>query len=165
MSFQTRQRVDRFYYAKANLIGQEEADKLEIIANDVHIKEDGKFEIVFKHPESHYGHDKSKALRPYAHLPADERPTIFFCGDGVSDMSAFVPLLFKELHKFSCESSSAGESDLLFVKLKDAGANDLADHCKQKNIPYVPFHRFEEVCLCFNNCSGSCSMNRRLLSM
>lgn len=47
---------------------------------------------------SHFGHDKSLTLRPYAQLPADKRPTMFYAGDGVSDMSA------------------ARETDLLFAK-------------------------------------------------
>ena len=47
---------------------------------------------------SDFGHDKSLTLRPYAQLPADIRPTMFYAGDGVSDLSA------------------ARESDLLFAK-------------------------------------------------
>jgi 2-hydroxy-3-keto-5-methylthiopentenyl-1-phosphate phosphatase len=37
-------------------------------------------------------------IRPYAALPESERPTIFYAGDGVSDLSA------------------AKETDLLFAK-------------------------------------------------
>ena len=47
---------------------------------------------------SGFGHDKSLTLRPYAQLPADKRPTLFYAGDGVSDLSA------------------ARETDLLFAK-------------------------------------------------
>ena len=47
---------------------------------------------------SGFGHDKSLAIRPYRHLPADQRPTMFYAGDGVSDLSA------------------ASETDLLFAK-------------------------------------------------
>lgn len=51
---------------------------------------------------SHFGHDKSLAIRPYAahiaKLPDSERPTLFYAGDGVSDLSA------------------ARETDLLFAK-------------------------------------------------
>lgn len=32
--------------------------------------------------DSHFGHDKSKAILPYAALPSN--PTLFFMGDGVS---------------------------------------------------------------------------------
>lgn len=48
--------------------------------------------------DSHFGHDKSLTLRPYAQLPEDKRPTMFYAGDGVSDLSA------------------ASETDLLFAK-------------------------------------------------
>ena len=47
---------------------------------------------------SDFGHDKSLAIRPYANLPKDQRPTMFYAGDGVSDLSA------------------ASETDLLFAK-------------------------------------------------
>ena len=47
---------------------------------------------------SHFGHDKSLEIRPYAKLPEEVRPTMFYAGDGVSDLSA------------------AKETDLLFAK-------------------------------------------------
>lgn len=47
---------------------------------------------------SGFGHDKSLTIRPYGNLPADKRPTLFYAGDGVSDLSA------------------ARETDLLFAK-------------------------------------------------
>lgn len=48
--------------------------------------------------DSDFGHDKSLTIRPYTKLPADQRPTLFYAGDGVSDLSA------------------ARETDLLFAK-------------------------------------------------
>ena len=92
----------------SNLIGNEEASKIEIISNDVQIEENGHWEIKYRHPErsvripcscsraspsarlltytdtgvSGFGHDKSQAIIPYRSLsPA---PTLFFFGDGVS---------------------------------------------------------------------------------
>jgi 2-hydroxy-3-keto-5-methylthiopentenyl-1-phosphate phosphatase len=47
---------------------------------------------------SHFGHDKSIEIRQYAKLPDGIRPTMFYAGDGVSDLSA------------------AKETDLLFAK-------------------------------------------------
>lgn len=47
---------------------------------------------------SHFGHDKSLEIKPYAALPASERPVLLYAGDGVSDLSA------------------ASETDLLFAK-------------------------------------------------
>jgi 2-hydroxy-3-keto-5-methylthiopentenyl-1-phosphate phosphatase len=47
---------------------------------------------------SHFGHDKSLEIKPYKELPADQKPVMFYAGDGVSDLSA------------------AKETDLLFAK-------------------------------------------------
>lgn len=47
-------------------------------------------------PRSIHGHDKSIEIRKYSSLP--NRPTMFYAGDGVSDLSA------------------AKETDLLFAK-------------------------------------------------
>jgi 2-hydroxy-3-keto-5-methylthiopentenyl-1-phosphate phosphatase len=47
---------------------------------------------------SHFGHDKSLEIKPYAALPKGERPILLYAGDGVSDLSA------------------AAETDLLFAK-------------------------------------------------
>lgn len=79
----------------------------------------------YRHPESGFGHDKSKATAPYRDLP--HRPTILFCGDGVSDLSA------------------AKAADLLFVKVVPGHTNDLAVHCDREKIPYVAFEHFEQV--------------------
>ena len=88
------------------LVGPE-ADEIEIIANDVvdlpgkTKEQEGGWTIKF-HDESGFGHDKSLAIRPYAkHFmdnPNGPRPTMFYAGDGVSDLSA------------------ARETDLLFAK-------------------------------------------------
>lgn len=61
---------------------------------------------------SHFGHDKSLTLRPYAQLPEDQRPTLFYAGDGVSDLSA------------------ARETDLLFAKKGhgESGCRKCADY-------------------------------------
>lgn len=73
----------------SNLLPAEDANSIDIIANDVLYtdpeKKGDKWEIVYRHPESHFGHDKSKAILPYKELQS--RPTLFFCGDGVSGKS------------------------------------------------------------------------------
>jgi 2,3-diketo-5-methylthio-1-phosphopentane phosphatase len=66
---------------------------------------------------SDFGHDKSRAIRPYAALPADNRPILVYCGDGVSDISA------------------ARETDLLFAKK----GRDLVKHCILEDVPFYPF--------------------------
>jgi 2-hydroxy-3-keto-5-methylthiopentenyl-1-phosphate phosphatase len=70
-----------------NLVGEEAAENLQIVSNHVDIKDNGKWDIVYR-DESSFGHDKSRAIRPYASLPNDVRPTLLYCGDGVSDLSA-----------------------------------------------------------------------------
>ncbi len=57
---------------------------------------------------SSFGHDKALEIRPYANLPEDKRPVLFYAGDGVSDLSA------------------AKGTDLLFAK---SGRGRLANHC------------------------------------
>jgi hypothetical protein len=64
-----------------------------------------------------FGHDKSRAIRPYAALPADNRPILVYCGDGVSDISA------------------ARETDLLFAKK----GRDLIKHCIIEGVHFYPF--------------------------
>lgn len=143
-----------------NLIGKEEADRIEIVANEVDTSKGsgpGQWTIKYRHPESSvlpshtivpwflplhsgcmliedeglrsiysgFGHDKDRCISPYRSL--SERPTIFFCGDGVSDLSA------------------ARSADCLFVKLKEGTGNDLAKHCESEGIKHVKFHSFNEV--------------------
>jgi 2-hydroxy-3-keto-5-methylthiopentenyl-1-phosphate phosphatase len=118
----------------SNLVGDEDAARIDIISNDVRLNEDGTWHIVYRHPErwgshssglvwrdfSGFGHDKSQAILPYRDLP--HRPTLFFFGDGVSDMSA------------------ARHADVLFVKNdKPVGENDLAAYCEKEGIGHILF--------------------------
>jgi len=80
------------------------------------INDEGGWQIHF-HDESGFGHDKSLTIRPYAALPESERPTMFYAGDGVSDLSA------------------AKETDLLFAKK----GHDLVMYCVRENVPFVEF--------------------------
>ncbi|KAF2083514.1 2-hydroxy-3-keto-5-methylthiopentenyl-1-phosphate phosphatase-like protein [Saccharata proteae CBS 121410] len=102
--------------------------KMQVVANSVRarpgktINDEGGWEIVF-HDESGFGHDKSLTLRPYAQLPADKRPTMFYAGDGVSDLSA------------------ARETDLLFAKQ----GNDLISYCVKEDIPFNVFEDWSSI--------------------
>lgn len=53
---------------------------------------------------SHFGHDKSLEIKPYAALPEGERPILLYAGDGVSDLSAAAEtnLLFAKQGKGKC---------------------------------------------------------------
>lgn len=107
----------------SKLIGEEEAKNIDIIANDVKFNdtEAKDWEIIYRHPESGFGHDKSKAILPYRDLP--QPPTLFFSGDGVSDMSA------------------AKHADHLYVRKE----KDLEKYCIAQNIPYTPFDTFTTI--------------------
>ncbi|TFK73412.1 hypothetical protein BDN72DRAFT_886870 [Pluteus cervinus] len=109
----------------ANLIGEESANEIEIIANDVAINDNGTWAIQYRHPSSGFGHDKSQAILPYRDLP--EPPVLFFFGDGVSDISA------------------AKHADALFVKQKEDGENDLASYCIREGIRHVLFRDFSQA--------------------
>jgi len=97
-----------------NLVGPD-ADKIDVVCNEVqarpgkNINEEAGWELIY-HDDSHFGHDKSLTIRPYAELPKNERPTLFYAGDGVSDLSA------------------AKETDLLFAK-KGHGVLDSNADC------------------------------------
>jgi len=108
----------------SNLLG-DDANDIEIISNSVDVHEDGSWNIKFRHPASGYGHDKSQAILPYRKLA--NPPLLFFFGDGVSDLSA------------------AKHADVLFVKEKSDGENDLATYCTRENIPHVLFPEFSKA--------------------
>ncbi|KAF8997109.1 HAD-like domain-containing protein [Cyathus striatus] len=109
----------------SNLVGDEAAQEIEIIANDAIIHSDGSWEIQYRHPSSGFGHDKSQAILPYRDL--EHPPTLFFFGDGVSDISA------------------AKHADVLFVKEKPGGENDLAAYCTRESIRHVLFEDFSKA--------------------
>lgn len=98
------------------------ASEIEIISNDVKINEDGSWDIVYR-DASHFGHDKSLAIKPYNQKPQGERPNLFYCGDGVSDLSA------------------ARETDLLFAKY----GHDLITYCEREGVPFYVFHDFKDI--------------------
>lgn len=110
-----------------NLVGVTVVEDIEIISNSVKIDEDtGKWEIVYRDPDTGFGHDKSKSIREYLAIKgytAANRPQLFYCGDGVSDLSA------------------AKETDLLFAKR----GRDLITYCKREGIPYTEFGDFKEI--------------------
>lgn len=116
------------YSLLKKLVGDEAIKNIEIVSNEVVIEEkSSKWDIVYKDPESPFGHDKSNSIKEYLKLhdytTKDTTPTLFYCGDGVSDLSA------------------AKETDLLFAK----HGKDLITYCKRENIPYTEFNNFEDI--------------------
>ncbi|KAG6030498.1 hypothetical protein E4U41_007818 [Claviceps citrina] len=99
---------------------------IQIVSNDVRPREgksindqDG-WTIEF-HDDSIHGHDKSIEIRKYSSLP--NRPTMFYAGDGVSDLSA------------------AKETDLLFAKAD----KDLVTYCENEKVPFVTFRDWTSI--------------------
>lgn len=114
-------------------LGKELMKDIEIIANDTQLIEPGMsldkvggWNIKF-HDDSGFGHDKSLTIRPYAkaiaQMPEDERPTLLYAGDGVSDLSA------------------ARETDLLFAK----AGHDLITYCEREGIPFTTFEDWSSI--------------------
>lgn len=112
----------------AAALGPDDAAKIHVVGNGVRarpgksIDDEGGWELMF-HDDSGFGHDKSLTLRPYAALPVERRPTMFYAGDGVSDLSA------------------ARESDLLFAKKGE----DLVTYCAREDIPFTVFEDFGKI--------------------
>ncbi|KDB24386.1 hypothetical protein H109_03734 [Trichophyton interdigitale MR816] len=109
------------------LLGHE-PENIQIVANQVasrdgkDINSKGGWQIDF-HDNSHFGHDKSLEIRPYAAIPKSDRPILLYAGDGVSDISA------------------ARQTDLLFAKK----GHDLTIICKRDNIPYTTFEDWSSI--------------------
>ncbi|KAF9059922.1 hypothetical protein BDP27DRAFT_1495883 [Rhodocollybia butyracea] len=109
-----------------NLVGEDSANEIKTILNDVDISSDGTWEIKFRYPTSSgFGHDKSQAILPYRDLV--NPPTLFFFGDNVCDMT------------------TAKHSNVLFIKEKDYGEIDLAAYCTKRGIEDVLFSNFLKV--------------------
>lgn len=106
---------------------------IEIVANDAKLQpplnsldKQGGWNIQF-HDDSGFGHDKSLTIRPYANaiaeLPEEEKVTLLYAGDGVSDLSA------------------ARETDLLFAK----AGHDLIVYCERESIPFTTFEDWTSI--------------------
>lgn len=92
-----------------------------------------------------YGHDKSRAILPYRELP--NPPTLFFFGDGVSGEFTVItsPFGMGHLRVNISDISAAKHADILFVKQKDDGENDLATYCTRLGIRHILFTDFSKA--------------------
>ncbi|KAH7319823.1 HAD-like domain-containing protein [Stachybotrys elegans] len=100
---------------------------IQIVSNNVgprpgskSVNDENGWELKF-HDDSIHGHDKSIEIRKYSSLP--NRPTMFYAGDGVSDLSA------------------AKETDLLFAKAD----KDLVTYCEMEGVPFVTFRDWTTI--------------------
>ncbi len=126
-----------------------EANEIEIVSNECidrgskKKEEEGGWEIQF-HDDSGFGHDKSLTIRPYAkhfeERPNEPRPTLFYAGDGVSDLSAAreTDLLFaKKGHGRHRKPLSVSEADISIV--------DLITYCEREGVPFTVFENWQSI--------------------
>ncbi|PYH78707.1 2,3-diketo-5-methylthio-1-phosphopentane phosphatase [Aspergillus uvarum CBS 121591] len=109
-------------------LGQQEASRIQIVANDAEIRSDGsEWKPIWRH-DTELGHDKALSVKEGRALAAEsaldgEIPLIIFIGDGVSDLPA------------------AREADVLFAR---KGLR-LEEYCIENKIPYIGFDSFADV--------------------
>jgi len=106
----------------------EQAQHIDIVANDAEISADGSAWKVLWKDETDLGHDKAASIqeaRAQATEDGDDEqpPLIIFIGDGVSDLPA------------------ARECDVLFAR---RGLR-LEEYCIENNIKYIPFDTFKDI--------------------
>lgn len=108
----------------SKMLGPDSVNKIDIISNEVEVDAHGQWKIVYR-DDSPHGHDKSKSIEAYKKKFEAEggKPVYFYCGDGVSDLSA------------------AKECDLLFAKR----GKDLVTFCKRQQVPFHEFDTFEDI--------------------
>lgn len=114
------------------LVGDDLAKHLTVYANghkvsniDDLVENDGAWRIDWR-DDSSFGHDKNESIKHYvaqAYPNGTERGTLFYAGDGVSDISA----------SRSC--------DVLYAKK----GMDLVDICIHDQIPFVEFSSFADI--------------------
>ncbi|QPG73210.1 hypothetical protein FOA43_000517 [Brettanomyces nanus] len=106
------------------LVGDDAADYVNILANDVEYDsvDHSKWHIVYR-DETPFGHDKSRSIKKILAEYHDVKPIAFYCGDGVSDLSA------------------SSTCDLLFAR----SGKDLVTFCDRHHIPYREFYSFVNI--------------------
>lgn len=110
-----------------HFLGEEASKHIDIVANDAHISDEGKWKPVWLH-DTELGHDKAKSINDYkdgARLQSEDGtiPMIVFIGDGVSDLPA------------------AREADVLFAR---RGLR-LEEYCIENKLPYIAFNTFADI--------------------
>ncbi|KAJ0413154.1 HAD-like domain-containing protein [Aspergillus carlsbadensis] len=112
----------------SSFLGEEEASRIEIVANEAEIKPDGsEWKPVWRH-DTELGHDKALSVKEgraqaAEEVEGDEIPLIIFIGDGVSDLAA------------------AREADVLFAR---KGLR-LEEYCIENKIQYIGFDSFSDI--------------------
>jgi 2-hydroxy-3-keto-5-methylthiopentenyl-1-phosphate phosphatase len=92
---------------------------------------------------SSFGHDKALEIRPYATLPDETKPILFYAGDGVSDLSAAkeTDLLFAKAGRGMCRN----ECPSFYACLNANRQSDLVTYCENEKVPFKAFENFSEI--------------------
>jgi len=115
------------------LLGEELMRDIKIVANGTKVRPPGNslyepdgWTIKFR-DDIGFGHGKSLTITPYAKaiakMASNERPTLLYAGDSVSDLSA------------------ARETDLLFAK----AGHQLIAYCEREGIPFTTFEDWSSI--------------------
>lgn len=98
-------------------------------------------------PGSDHGHDKSIEIRKWSSLPEDRRPTMFYAGDGVSDLSAAkeTDLLFAKKDKGESDPAAPGLTAGRTTETNWRGKTDLVLYCEKQKFPFVTFQDFGSI--------------------
>ncbi|KAG7846950.1 hypothetical protein KL941_002743 [Ogataea angusta] len=104
------------------LLGQQVMDHVTIISNGVEINGND-WHIVYR-DDTPFGHDKAASIKQcLENYDLSKKPYLFYCGDGVSDLSA------------------AKSCDLLFARR----GKDLVTFCIKQKIHFTQFDSFKDI--------------------
>ncbi|KAH3668879.1 hypothetical protein OGAPHI_002634 [Ogataea philodendri] len=104
------------------LLGQQVMDHVTIISNSVETNGDD-WHIVYR-DDTPFGHDKAESIKQCLEkYDLSKKPYLFYCGDGVSDLSA------------------AKSCDLLFARR----GKDLVKFCIKQHIKFTQFDSFNDI--------------------
>jgi len=146
--------------ALSNLLGEEAAKDIDIVSNDVDIQPNGQWKIKFRHPTRQViGAQfvgKNSLIRYAAFMDTTSRAP--FCLIAIflirlsssSSVMAYqvrftlILRIIPVLHSFT-DMSAAKHADVLFVKHKGSGENDLASYCTREGIRHILFEDFSKA--------------------
>lgn len=92
---------------------------------------------------SHFGHDKSLEIKPYAALPDGERPILLYAGDGVSDLSAAA-----ETNLLFAKEGKGNHRTIQLSTLRKSRLTlslDLVTFCQRRGMPYTTFQDWSTI--------------------
>lgn len=154
----------------SNLIGEEDASHIDIVSNSVKVEADGKWEIQYRHPSRYVAlsglslpcemcipttaaaASGTTSHKPSSHTAISRTRLRFSSSATVSPVCLSSPSSTQTdtkpsyLHEtFFSDLSAARHADILFVKEKADGENDLATYCTTHGIAHILFPDFAKA--------------------